>query len=492
LEQASVLGCRVVDTAAMDKNKKLIHNFYDLIWSGIELANDPATTVAFAEVAAYLCHALEMEDSAIHAIHKNREEINQTAAQNRRERDQYQSATYQESYLFRDPNATVEEVILSAFGVIQKSVEDAKVKSVHQDGDDIPGSVVLSSEDGGDSERPSRAVTPPPDASKMDGKSGTATAPPDNDKDDDDILPTGIDSNDIDVNLLRERITKRAEAMKKEYTQKRTSATPAGLRQYLSNRQISAISNDDDDDGRMDIEELASLKRSVTPKHKNKSPNPLHFEDPIEEVQSDSGPEPDGPQNDEAPFVSERQDRLKPKDGETPVDHFYRVLDEVLTDQRKKAASSVVNRTGSDTLDAGKDMDSSELKSHVQEYRSEKRSRKSSSGSGVPPAIEKFINENEMLVCGLVLGVICFGLIFFAFGCYGIYVFVFPPTPVRYLASSQANQAFATGSEIHIPLVIHDNDHSKHKNEYVIRVVREVLHANENGEKVRSRGMDEL
>ena len=82
------MGCRVVDAAAMDKNKKLIHDFYDLVWSGIELANDPATTVAYAEVAAYLCHALEMEDAAIHSIAKKREEINQAAAQKRKERDQ--------------------------------------------------------------------------------------------------------------------------------------------------------------------------------------------------------------------------------------------------------------------------------------------------------------------------------------------------------------------------------------------------------------------
>ena len=75
-----MLGCRVVDVAAMDRNKTLIHDFYDLLWSGVELANDPATTVAMAEVAAYLCHALEMEDAAIHDIGKKREEINQKAA----------------------------------------------------------------------------------------------------------------------------------------------------------------------------------------------------------------------------------------------------------------------------------------------------------------------------------------------------------------------------------------------------------------------------
>ena len=65
----------MIDAAAMDKNKKMIHDVFDLVWSGIELANDPATTVAFAEVAAYLCHALEMEDAAIHAIAKQREEF---------------------------------------------------------------------------------------------------------------------------------------------------------------------------------------------------------------------------------------------------------------------------------------------------------------------------------------------------------------------------------------------------------------------------------
>lgn len=33
------------------------------IWAGVELAADPQTVTAFAEVTATLCHTLEMEDS---------------------------------------------------------------------------------------------------------------------------------------------------------------------------------------------------------------------------------------------------------------------------------------------------------------------------------------------------------------------------------------------------------------------------------------------
>lgn len=476
------MGCRVVDTAAMDKNKKLIHDFYDLVWSGIELANDPATTVAFAEVAAYLCHALEMEDAAIHVIAKEREEINQTAAQKRRERDQYQSATYQESYLFSDPNATVEEVILSAFGVIQKSVEEAKLKSGDTDSD-IPGSVVLGSDDGGESDRLSRAVTPTPGLANAEAKPKDDEYDPNNNNSAD-----GIENNDIDVNLLRERITKRSETTKKEHIQHRSSITSLDPSKFTTNRHMSGMSNDVDD-GKKDIEELEFLAKSMTLNHEKD--NLLHFEEPLGvEGQRDNAIEKNHSVSGEVPVPLEqdRQDRSKPKEGETPLAHFYRVLDEVLADQRKKAASSVLERTGSSSFEADKDLDPRDLKQHVQDYRSEKRSSNSRTNSAVHPVIEKFIKENQTAVCGMVLGALCFGLIFCAFGCYGIYMFVFQPTTVLMpagMSTPKESQAFV-GSEIHVPLIIHDNDKSKHSNEYFIRVVREVVHVDENGEVLRT------
>jgi len=63
LHHVSVLGCRVVDAASTGPAKKLMHDISDSLWSFVELLADERTTVAVAEVTAYLCHALEMEHS---------------------------------------------------------------------------------------------------------------------------------------------------------------------------------------------------------------------------------------------------------------------------------------------------------------------------------------------------------------------------------------------------------------------------------------------
>lgn len=466
LEQISVMGCRVVDVAAMGKNKKLVHDLLDLVWSGIELANDPATTVAFAEVAAYLCHALEMEDAAIHAIAKEREEINRTAAMKRRERDQYQTATYQIP-MIQNPNATVEEVILSAFGVIQNSVEEAKLHNGEFD-NGIPGSVVLGSEDGGESERgPSRAMTPAP----AEGQVSEANSTADDAEDTPEENAIGIATNDIDVNYLREKIHKRVEDTKKEHIQTRRSLIPVDT----SKLPTLFANTDAVDDGKKDIEELAPIAQELTPKHRNN--NSLHFEESVE-GQREGNVDSADTLNEHVPEAPSRQVRSKPKEGETPVAHFYRVLDEVLVDERKKAATKVLKSTGSSSFDE-EDKDNlapETLKRHVQEHRSEKR--RSAKGSGMHPAIEKFIKENEMLVCGLVLGALAFSLVFFAFGCYGAYVFVFPPKPVH--VPVPVPEPTGLGGGIHVPLVVHGNE-----NEYVIRIVREVVHVDAKGETLR-------
>jgi hypothetical protein len=44
LDQLSVLGCRLVDAAASGTNKQLIHDVYDLVWSGVEVLADPQST----------------------------------------------------------------------------------------------------------------------------------------------------------------------------------------------------------------------------------------------------------------------------------------------------------------------------------------------------------------------------------------------------------------------------------------------------------------
>lgn len=473
-----------MDAASNSQNKKLIHDLAALAWSAVELANDPATTVAFAEVAAYLCYALEMEDAAIHAIAKERSEINRTAAERRRERDIYQIATYQEQYLLEDPNATVEEVILSAFGVIQRSVEDSKLQTGAFSGNDIPGSVVVGSDDEESERQPSGAVTPPPQTATT-NKMGTTGSGAGDDEYEDFALerPARMGDHDVDVVFLREKITKHSQSQRLEQLKAGTEqdAVVTSTPKVALNRQTSVVT-DDCDDGKRDIEELSAMVNEEEARRQGPT-TLLQYEQGSEPQHDDLGSSEPMP----TPTTS-RQNRSVPLDGESPVTHFYRVLDEILKSERKVAMASVASNVEQNGKDSGKGLDARVLKNRLQEMRSEKRS--SIKQSSLHPSVAKFIRENRVVVFTGMLCVVLLGLMFFTFGCYGMYMFAFPPRLNPFEASVGSGR-----SEIHVPIVIHDDKPlSRRQDEYVIRIVREIVHVNSKGEvlQVQTRSSDEL
>jgi hypothetical protein len=481
LDHAGIWGCRLVDAASNSQNKKLIHDLADLAWSAVELVNDPATTVAFAEVAAYLCYALEMEDAAVHAIAKERSEINKMAAERRRERDHYQTATYQEQYLLKDPNATVEEVILSAFGAIQRSVEEAKLQTGAFSGNDIPGSVVVGSDDE-ESER--QPVTLPPQIATT-NKGTTGTGAGDDEHEDVALETTGrMGDHDVDVALLREKITKHSQSQRLEQLKalNKQGAVETATPKVAPIRQASAMT-DDSDDEKIDIEELSSILKDEEAKRQGTT----------KLLQYEQGSEPQHHSvevNEPMPIpTTSRPDRSVPLDGESPVTHFYRVLDEILKSERNVVMASVAADGEEYGADWGKALDARVLKNRLQEMRSEKRS--SIKQSSLHPSFAKFIRENKVAVFTATMLVLLLGLIFCAFGCYGMYMFAFPrPSP----PAATGDNGFG-GSEIHVPIVIHDNKPlSGRQDEYVIRILREVVHVNSKGEvlKVQTHSSDEL
>lgn len=107
LDQLSILGCRLVDAMASGKTKEFMQNSKDLVWKTIELASDPNTTLALAEVTAHLCHALEEVDHSFG---------NATCRQVRNaqnERTYLRSTTITQDY----PSKSMETIILSSLGL---------------------------------------------------------------------------------------------------------------------------------------------------------------------------------------------------------------------------------------------------------------------------------------------------------------------------------------------------------------------------------------
>lgn len=109
IDQAAVLACRLVDAAASGRTKQVIHSGKSLVWSACQLLGDEETTLAWAEVTAYLCIALEMEAAKAY-------DNNGPSQRSRAARDVRQRQTY-DTRLTSDPTATVEQVILSSLGV---------------------------------------------------------------------------------------------------------------------------------------------------------------------------------------------------------------------------------------------------------------------------------------------------------------------------------------------------------------------------------------
>lgn len=112
LDQASVLGCRLVDAIGNGKTKQFIQNSSSLAWQGIELSVDPSTVMALAEVTAHLCHALEELDDSFHPTPRSI-------------RNKQNELTYLQTIRLTDYRADcIENVILSSLGVSDEARPD--------------------------------------------------------------------------------------------------------------------------------------------------------------------------------------------------------------------------------------------------------------------------------------------------------------------------------------------------------------------------------
>jgi len=124
LDQMGILGCRFVDALASGKSKELIQNSKRLILNGIELASDPSTTLALAEVTAHLCHALEEVDDSFGSVTSRslRNVQNETTYI-------YPSLVTATDYQYE----SIEQIILSSLGMDDNNNDNNSTVSVDMD-----------------------------------------------------------------------------------------------------------------------------------------------------------------------------------------------------------------------------------------------------------------------------------------------------------------------------------------------------------------------
>ena len=126
MDHSVLLGCRLVDAASSGKAKQFLHDAKDLAWNGIEMATDPAATLALAEVTAHLCYALE---DVQHSLEPNK----------RAQRNAQNQSTYIDPLQMSDlPQVPIETIILNCLGIDDEGDQEA--------GGSVPSDVVWNVE----------------------------------------------------------------------------------------------------------------------------------------------------------------------------------------------------------------------------------------------------------------------------------------------------------------------------------------------------------
>jgi hypothetical protein len=499
LDQWSVLGCRLVDTAASGRNKQLVHDVSAMIYSACELLADPSTTLALAEVTAYLCHALEMEDAAMHQADKD--EADQQAAR-RHERDAYQRATYVDPVLLQDPDVTVEQVILSSLGMSRASATAFRgggggggVDEDDRDGGSVPSNVLVD-EAASETWEHSSVRQQIDDTRSQESQDETA----------DDQLPAEEEEmyqkarNSVNLSLLKEQISQRSANIERTeplppYSSGKpisTSGTAPPARDKVPRHNTSrALEQDNQEIEEEDFEDIGVVKTVFEDGTTKRAAARPH----VRLDSSDSGvdvPTEEAGQQDDIEWPN-LVDPL-PTKNETSVHHFYRILDQVLEKKRGQAVESYLNdhadgrgiardgRAKQQTRAAAAVGTSGTnerlpvhdtIKQRLAKIRAEVGSGLSKEEVSKVNQVETIVREHHVLATLALVAIFLITFAWLGFGCYGVYVFFNPSVKSSWqMAKSALGQTSSPSAQ-----------------EMIVRIVRTVVHVNEDGQII-SQGAD--
>lgn len=440
LEQLSVLACRLVDVAASGRNKKLLHDASDAVWAGLELMSDPSCTLALAEVTAYLCYALEMEDALCREVPMGK----QRAAQRRYQRNLYQKQTYVDPNLTTDANSTVEQAILSSLG---ETGEEGS----------FPSNVIL---------RQGESAT----ASETDWLHGEA-----------DEQNVGLNwreraGDDIDLSLLHERISLRAAELqrqreaqrkpvdtsfshpKQEQTQDRPEqSVQQSVRRDDDMEEIIVTTVDENDDHVEYVEETreAEQPETATPADVKSKKRDLEYEKNGETAKKENGEIHE--------WLSEHffgdLSPVATGGGESALSRFYRRLDEITSKKRAEAVTDILNRKADGKLSwfpkaaaaagAGNERGQDTIKNRVAAIRAQ---------IGVSQETKIAPKQRPMSLGEVIFGLLA--MVWFVLGLYGFYALL-----------SSGWTTFTVRSNV--------------QQEVVVRIVREVVHVGSDGNVIQ-------
>lgn len=440
LDQWNLLGSRVVDAAASGRNKQMMNDVKEMIWSLVELASDPSTVAALAEVTASLCHALEMEDS----VHRT------YSTQRRRERNAFTRQAYADHSLVTDPDTTAEQVIMSSLGGVGANGVPSAPQS------QIDGMTTIASVD-----------------EKTPGEFN-------------DWKHAGKDG--VDIYYLQSQISQRADQKERERMLQTTITTPKaenlkdahfGKGNEIEDLVVTTVTDKED----ISAERQDNTTVSSTGKNKSNNLNiNIAYEGQVAPTKKKTEP---------------RQPGDLHVDVEHPVDRFYRNLDEMLSKHREEATTKA---TGQGSVEMGNTARSQMYPESISDGKSRKNWKKASSAirfansvgsqkmkskrglkvirgkaTGTKTATKNVWRDKKILIGMAILVASVSGTVWFGFGCYGVYVLLFNgkvpviSSPLRKLTNLQ-----------HAAPVYHQ--------EVIVKVIREIVHVEKDGSVISSSG----
>jgi hypothetical protein len=475
-EQLTISGCRLIDALSNGRNKLLLYDIQKALASAGELLADPVTTVALAEVTAYLCYALEMEDQQIQ-VDEHRHipttttgnATNGTGGQRRRVRDSYQAeAVLQRDTL--DNGHSVEEAILSSLGVDNNQNNNSDV-----DGS-IPVSIVLDTEP------------------KKNSKFNESPMGPSQNKNQD--ISRTLEwheraRNDVDVQVLREGILHRARNLQESICLPvKQSATHTSVKPSTN---IDCQEKDDFlsktlvDEPLLDLEEqdmqeagIAATEAVDSTLKVHRSKQSIAFQPPDNDNEKESQQSKISPDNYNFGLPVVQREHHDRKEGENANEHFYRILDEILGNARKEAANKIIAeqmaqptgmKSGISRSHRQNGPGNSTIKDRLNEIRLELKANGANANTTKKKNGSTSLDKTGKKVF-LIVAIVAFSIIIFWFlmGCFGMYVYFYPSSP---MASQQT--IFVQGDNIGAAAA---------PQEIVIRVVKEIVHVNQDGKEL--------
>jgi len=455
-EQIAILSCRFLEAISSGRVKQFVHDVHQLFSTACKLWADPQVIVALAEVTAYLCYALEMEDAILDGgFAQSDPQKKQKRQERRKERDKYQTTTYTDRTLLRNPNSTVEEAILSSIGGAPESSQDRQEScslSTFDDneetnntrtGDSIKNLDIDNSASFDD-------VSIRQQLKQRDPTNGAQDLP----------SSTWAEKarKDVNVSYLKERIDQRSS----------------------SKRDLNDIENACSHQQKRTSTKTPKKRTLVQVEHPNRGENAT-----TDQYTGQS-------------FCQEREQSPKtaqspsPKsDDETSTQYFYRVLDDILAQRRAQGVDQILDHEDAETLFdkpghvTTKGLENREtVRQQINAIRAEFKKRDNIDATPYKSAFSlwRFLQQNRKIAWLLLFVFSLIGCTWTGLGCYGIYVIMVNSGVLNFRSmpfQQYGNGAMANAREELKPELAASSPHAR--NEIVIRVVREVVHINEQG-----------